>query len=258
VRRARPAAGFTLIELTITIALLAWIVMLMTQLINDTIRGRDMAYNALRRPKIENAILGQIVQDLRYCWFGGLSGDEGFHGKALTMGGMDADRIAFVTARRTRTVGIEEDGTRRGNEGESPLTEVGYALDMNPENARWLRLWRREDYYVDSRPSEGGRYSLVYDRIRAFRLRYFPIPEELQKAESEGLEEWDSRVKKGVPYGVLLKIEFDTDEVAVDDLTDRPAELIYRLILLRPAYNVPFTGGPGATPGPGPGPAPGG
>jgi len=238
--RAR-CRGFTLMELTITIALLGTIVVLMTQVISDTIRGRDMAYTALKRPKIANAVLGQIVQDLRYAWFGGLSGDEGFLGRARQMAGMDADFVAFITARRTRTVGVEDDGSRRGDEGECSLTEVGYACDLNPDNPRWLRLWRREDYYVDSRPSEGGRYSLVYDKIRAFRLRYFPIPEELQAKESEGLEEWDSRQKKGIPYAVLLKIEYDVEEPGDELDEERPAELIYRLILLRPAYNLPFT-----------------
>ncbi len=242
-------AGFTLMELTITIALLGVIVVLMTQIISDTIRGRDMAYNKLKRPKIENAMLSQIVQDLRYIWMGGLSGDAGFTGKSFQMAGMDADRFAFVTARRTRTVGIEEDGARRGDERESPLTETGYACRVNPNNPRWLELWRREDYFVDDRPTEGGRYTLIYDKIRAFRLRYFPIPEE-HTGEGEGLEEWDSRIKKGIPYAILMKIEFDTEEPLTGEAEERPPEQIYRLLLLRPAYNLPV-GGPG-TPAPGP------
>ncbi len=257
-----PAAGFTLLELTITITLTGVIVALMTQIISHTIRGRDMAYKALQRPKIENAILGQIVQDLRYAWMGGLSGDAGFLGKARQMAGMDADTIAFVTARRTRTVGAEDDGARRGEEPESPLTETGYACRVNPDNPRWLELWRREDYFVDGNPTEGGRYTRVYDKIRAFRLRYFPIPEE-HTGEGEGLEEWDSRLKKGMPYAILLKIEFDTDEPRDKFEEERPPELIYRLILLRPAYNLPQgpAGAPGGTPPGSPpagGPPPGG
>ncbi len=232
--------GFTLIELTISIAMLGVVMGLMYQVIGGTIDGRNMVYEELRKPKVANAVLGQIFKDFRYIYYGGLVGDAGFRGKARTMSGMDADRVSFITARRTRTVGAEDSGERSKDTRESPLTEVGYACRPNDENADWLELWRREDYFVDSKPTEGGFYTMVYDRVRSFRLRYFPIPEEHYE-NKEGLEDWDSAQKKGIPYAILLKIEFDIEEPDESNPDEREEiDPIHRIILLRGGYNVPW------------------
>ncbi len=250
-RRAGRARGFTLLELVISIALLSTIMVLMYQSLGQTIETRNMVYDELQGPKVANAILAQIFKDFRYIYYGGLQGDAGFRGKAIKMAGMDADRVAFITARRTRTVGTEDDGRRTDEDRESYLTEVGYACRPHPTYSQWLELWRREDYFVDSKPTEGGFYSLVYDKIRNFRLRFFPIPEEA--TEKQGLEEWDSAQKKGIPYAILLKIEFDVNEPEEGE-TYEPDEIdpIHRIILLRGGYSVEWGGtGPSAPTGPG-------
>ncbi len=230
-------SGFTLLELVISVALLSMIMALMYQSLGQTIEKRNLVQDELKGPKVANAILAQIFKDFRYIYYGGLAGDGGFRGKAIRASGMDADRVAFITARRTRTVGTEDDGRRGDDDRESPLTEVGYACRPHPEHAQWLELWRREDYFVDSKPTEGGFYSLVYDKIRNFRLRFYPRPEEA--TEKQGLEEWDSATKKGIPYAILLKIEFDVSE-PLEGETYEPDDIdpIHRIILLRGGYNV--------------------
>ena len=259
--RSSREGGFTLLELSIAIALLGVIMSLMYQAINGTITGRNIIYDELQKPKVANAILGQIFKDFRYIYWGGFEGNAGFRGKAVTLGGMDADRVAFVTARRTRTVGSEDDGSRRGEDRESPLTEVGYACRLNERHSQWLELYRREDYFVDSKPTEGGFYTLVYDKIRSFRLRYFPIPEEHYGKDNEsGLEDWDSAQKKGIPYAILLTIEYDVTEPEDDGEQYEPDKIdpIVRIILLRGGYNVDWNpAGTNDANGPTPGPTPG-
>lgn len=165
------------------------------------------------------------------------------------MGGKDADTVDFVTARPSRTAHTDEEAVR--DAVPSPVTEVGYALRQNDENGEWLELWRREDWMVDDDPTGGGKYTLVYDRIRRFNLLYFPIPE--QNVEGKGSEEWDTRLQNSLPYAIVLDIEFDV-EGATGGEDEEAIGSISRIITLKGAYNVK----PAAPPGQGTPPPAGG
>jgi hypothetical protein len=133
---------------------------------------------------------------------------------------------------------------------------VGYALRQNDQEADYLELWRREDWFVDDNPVRGGKYSLVYDRITTFNLQYFPIPEE--NVDGRGTDEWDTRVKKKLPYAIVLDVRFHVDDGGAEPARkdrDEGEERIRRIIVLKNAYNVARAAAPGtpATPG---GPAP--
>jgi hypothetical protein len=228
----------TLLEVSVAITILSIVVVLMYQVIDGTIRGRELADKGLTTPKVSNAVLGQVFKDFRYIWWGGLTGDAGFLGKNGSRAGMDADKVHFITARRSRFASVVE-GSREANQRMSPLSEVGYALKLNENEGggEWLELWRREDYYVDEDPTKGGTYSLIYDKIRKFDIAYYPTPDKSRKRE--GLEEWDSRLKHGIPYALLLSIELDVeDESELEFGEEREPHKIVRIILLRGAYNV--------------------
>ena len=242
--RSRPASrGFTLLELMISITILVFLSSIMGQIITGTMRGSDAANEQLRAPKMANAIFQQIFKDFRYIYWGGLTGDAGFRGTNGTLGGQDADVVNFITTRRTRTIGVDESGRLSEKDRVSPVTEVGYALRHSDSNPAYRELWRREDYFVDDKPTEGGQYSLVYDRVRSLSFRYFPVPEQAQVRE--GLEEWDASQKKALPYAILMRLEFDVPaagaEADRDEIAQSEPEVIYRIILLRGAYSVPWT-----------------
>lgn len=245
----RPAAGFTLLELMISITILVFLSAIMGQIITGTMRGADAANEQLRAPKMANAIFQQIFKDFRYIYYGGLTGDAGFRGTNDSLGGKDADKVDFITTRRTRTIGADDSGRLTEKDRISPVTEVGYALRHSDTNPGYRELWRREDYFVDDKPAEGGQYSLVYDRVRSLSFRYFPIPEQAQVRE--GLEEWDASQKKGLPYAILMRLEFDVPgnnpESGREQIEQSEPQVIFRIILLRGAYSVPWTA-PGSAP----------
>jgi general secretion pathway protein J len=229
---ARRASGFTLIEVVVALAILAALVGMTLQNMTNTVRGRDIVLERLARPKVANAVLSQIVKDLRYLWFGGLTGNAGFSGRGGRVGSFDGDRVDFVTARLARSVPLEE-GARQDDDTQRPaLSEVGYALRPR-DDGTGNELWRREDPYVDDDPTNGGSYSLIYDRVRDFNLTYFDRPGVNQKARDKGAEDWDSRIKKRVPYAIILQMTFDA--VESDDPRDEgEPERIVRIFLLKP------------------------
>jgi prepilin-type N-terminal cleavage/methylation domain-containing protein len=233
VRRAPREGGFTLLEVTVAAALLAIVVAFVYSLLGNTVRGTDMVRRGLEAPKVQNAILSQVFRDFRYAWWPDFVGNAGFLGSNRSMGGKDADRVDFVTARPTRLARFDEAGGEK-DPGESPLTEVGYAVRRNDEHGEWLELWRREDFFVDDNPTAGGSYTLVYDKIRKFNLLYYPNPNELAP-EEKGLDEWDSRIRKAIPYAIILEIWFDVGPAPAPGARDkaRDPEQITRIILLR-------------------------
>lgn len=229
-----PRGGFTLLEVMVALTVLGVVVMFVYQVLQNSVRGQDMVREGLRAPKIQNAILGQILKDFRYLYWDGFSGDTGLVGKNHEVHGMDADVIDFVTARPSRAAQADEDALR--DAPPSPITEVGYALRANDENSDYLELYRREDWFIDDNPVRGGKYTLLYNKITKFSLQYFDIPE--QNVDGKPLDEWDTRVKKKLPYAVVLEISLDVDEPSENDRRDESQEHISRIILLKGAYNV--------------------
>ena len=237
-RHAR-SRGFTLIEVAVAITLLALTMTFVYQILMNTIRARDATIDGLEGPKIDNAITDQLIKDFRFLYWrpGQLPADSGFWGRKTNVN--DSGRIDFVTARTSRVALLEESNSVVGN---APLVEVGYAPRRNESagKGKWIELWRRESYFVDDNPTEGGMYDLIYDKIRRFDLKYYSLPEERSK-DDQGLEEWDSKVLHKVPYAIVLTLEYDVRELVNE--SDEPQGKVKRIILLTPARDVPVDAG---------------
>lgn len=233
--RAARTRGFTLIEIIVAITLLSLTMTFVYQILFNTVRARDMTTEGLEGPKIDQAITDQLIKDFRFLYWrqGQLPADGGFWGRSTNIA--DSDRVDFVTARTSRVAQLEEASAAVGN---APLVEVGYAPRRNESGGKgkWLELWRRESYFVDDNPTEGGMYDLIYDKIRRFDLKYYNLPEERAKDDA-GLEEWDSKLLHKIPYAVVLTLEYDVREPTADDAP--PQGMVKRILLLTPARNVP-------------------
>jgi len=244
----RRQAGFTLIELVIAITIVSIMAVGVAQTLWRDVATRDMILEELEPPKVEDAILDMVARDLRFLYYraGLLPADAGFWGRTKQMNGIDADRIDFITARTSRIATLED--ATSGQPGDSPLTEVGYACRPNDANTRWLELWRREDYYVDDDPTDGGRFSLIYDKIRRFSLRYYAAPDETDSAArttDSGREEWDSKQIHKVPYAIILDLQYDVREPAVEE----PQAKVTKIFLLKPGRSLPLEAAMTTTPG---------
>jgi hypothetical protein len=218
--------------MSVAITLLALTVTFIYQILWNTVRKKDAIREGLEGPSIEQAILDQIMRDFRYIYYraGQFPADAGFWGRSKQLGGKDADRVDFLTCRSSKVTTLEDADQPTGD---SPVSETGYALKPNDRVPQWLELWRREDYFVDDDPTDGGRFDLLYDKVRSFELRYFPVPEE--NRDVKGLEEWDSKVQKKIPYALILRLEYDLKEPP----TDEPQGRLVKILVMRTARSLP-------------------
>lgn len=250
--RAAPAPaarrGFTLLEVTVSVAILALMLTFLYQILAKTIQNRDAMREELEGPKVETAILDELTRDLRFIYYrpGQLPGDAGFWGRDRTPNGLDGDRIDFLTCRPSRVAALEE---ASGAQANAPLIEVGWACRPSERYDRMLELWRREDYFVDDDPTDGGQFYLVYDKIRRFDLRYYAPTEERAEGDN-GLAEWRSTEAKKLPYAIVVSLQYDVTPPAENERGRAqlpPQGFVRRILLLTAARSLPPDAGMGAT-----------
>ncbi len=227
-----PRRGFTLLELTVALSMLALLVTFVYQILFAAVKNRDAIHESLEGPKVEQALLDQILRDFRFAYYraGQFPADAGFWGHAKQSGPRDADVVDFMTCRPSKVATLENADEPTGD---APVSEVGYALRPNPSQAEWLELWRREDFFVDDDPTAGGKYSMLYGKVRSFRLRYFPVPE--QNHDEKGLEDWDTKVQKVLPYAIILTLDYDLHAPPVA----KPQGRLVKVIILRAGRSLP-------------------
>src|SRR5215831_9925602 len=89
----------------------------------------------------------------------------------------------------------------------SPITEIGYHVRINPDNQDFLELWRRQDFFVDNLPFEGGSYERVYSQIRKFHIGYYEKLDE----DKEELRDWDVTDKGKLPVAIVITLELEVE-----------------------------------------------
>lgn len=242
--RGRPglgSRGFTLLEISVTFALLALMLSFVYQTLSNTVLGAAIISEDLEAPKVETAILDEIIRDLRFVYFrqGQLKADAGFWGRSRTPNGVDGDRIDFLTCRESRRAELEDTNQAQVS---APLVEVGYACRPSEQYDRMLELWRREDYFTDDDPTDGGKFDLVYDKIRSFDLTYYASGEEREQGEKP-LDEWDSKLQHKLPFAIVLRMTYDVKPPQKNEKGSRANQgplpnSVRRIILLKPAASV--------------------
>ena len=244
--------GFTMLEVSVAVLIVGLTMSFVYEILQGASRKQQALTEGMEGPKIESAILDEIIRDLRFVYYraGQFPADAGFWGRDRQVAGKDGDRMDFLTCRASRTAELEDAQEQGQGQGQvnAPLVEVGYACRPNDENGEWIEIWRRERYFVDDDPTDGGRYDLVYDKVRRFDIEYYPPPEDRAEGEN-ALEEWNTTVMHKLPYAIVLTLQFDVRGPAS---RDQPQAKVRRIVLLTPARSVPPDAGmttAGMTPG---------
>ena len=264
--RAREE-GFTLIEITLATTLFAFLMALYYAVFTNLLVLEEYARDQRAFGSVGPAILDLIEDDLASLYTNPRQADAfPFRGDDDSLGGEPADRMMFVVRRASIH---PEEFFGEDNWVRSPVNEVGYRLargDVRLGDVR--RLYRREHFYVDTMPLEGGDYYEVYDRIVKLDITYagYRVEEEERTDQDtlgehllEKFESWDSEERRGFPTAVIVTLTIEPPRMDLRskyDQGEQPERRTFvRIIPLVQAENIepPAQTQPGTAP---PGQAP--
>ncbi|MEC7582687.1 MAG: prepilin-type N-terminal cleavage/methylation domain-containing protein [Planctomycetota bacterium] len=194
----RGAAGFTLIEVLLAITVTSFVMLAVGTTFRVTLDARYVLEEISESTAAGPRILGLIERDLRGLWTYNVKDNKVLLGTNSDVSGFEADRINLLTT--TDAIGYVLDDH---NEPVHPtLCEVGYWLKPNNRYRDLIELWRREDPMLDDDIRTQGRFQLVHDRIKSFKISYYKS----LGYEAEEFHEWDSSIEDSLPR--RIKIEF--------------------------------------------------
>ncbi|MCC6465839.1 MAG: prepilin-type N-terminal cleavage/methylation domain-containing protein [Planctomycetes bacterium] len=247
------ARAFTLIELVITIAITAIIVTSLGYILRSTVDSKIQVESEIRARRLGPGLMEIIARDLRNAWATGPDEQTEIDGSWFTgkhSGDDDRgeDELWFVTS---------VDSYMRYNGITSDLTEVGYYLKENEAEegsplAGLYSLYRREDFLVDKRPSEGGLGVKLHDRVVSFRVRYYDLPRDALDAEGNldpaQLEEivelgagtetdtWDAKDQERLPYAVRIELILDATPADAYSRKQKKRYAVYETLVRLPDF----------------------
>jgi prepilin-type N-terminal cleavage/methylation domain-containing protein len=266
-RRSAPAAGFTLIEVLLTLFIMSFMLLAMTQILNAARISRDTIHNIQENQLAGPKILDLIEADLRGISVFGRTRAQHLRVKDRVILGLDADSIDFVTT--TDSLVLQEAGDRYVR---ADVNEVGYRLRPSAESDDFLEIYRRESFGVDSEPFDGGRYTFLHGRVKSLDIQVYAE----DGVDAEPLEEWATHAGAediGLPRRVEIALVLElAPRIAREQLLIAPVDkrtVTYRRVLRLPeslralekdedvpiltvpnAPPVPVQAGPGGVPPP--------
>ncbi len=218
--RRRATCGLTVLEVTAASFILLLFLTALFGTISTLSNQRTLIERSALPYSIGPAVLDVICDDLRSALIEPYKDFDAFRAEGDTIGGADTTKIDFVTAVSSRAkVRVDDEWVR------SALCEVGYRLRRSEHAEGLYALYRREDFGVDDKPLEGGKYYKLCDRVVEFRLDFFKDdPGDPEADDAEGLRDWDAQKEKLLPWSVRVTLTL-LPPVDVDDRGDPVEEV---------------------------------
>lgn len=194
-RRARRAFGFTLIEVLISIAILAAITSLLFGAFSALKRSKDGLSRLQDRQREGRLAMARITRELQSAY---LSAHAPLNQalivqKTIFKGerGTPADRLDFAAFANRRL---------DRNSHVSDQCELSYYGSPNPDGSGQNDLVRRIDSELDLEPEKGGKVEVLATDIDLFDLQY------LDAQSGQWQETWDTTQSTGQPDRLPLQV----------------------------------------------------
>ena len=195
------SAGFTLIELSISAALMAMILVSAYLCLSAGVSSQKLVESRTGVLQSARIAMALMSADLRCAC--PLSKDYAFLGMKRTLGEVQADNLDFATHNYTPRRAREED-----------WCEVSYFLDKDRASGQFS-LWRRRDSTPDDQPLSGGSREEIVPGVRGLKFEYYDgfdwydewgDPEGRHKGQSSSL---DPANLSGMPEAVRITLWLD-------------------------------------------------
>jgi general secretion pathway protein J len=193
-RRARPS-GFTLVEVLISIAILAAITTLLFGAFSALKRSKDGLSRLQDRQREGRLAMARITRELQTAY---LSAHAPLNQALLVQKtifkgdrGTPADRLDFTAFANRR---LDRDSHV------SDQCELSYFGSPNPDGSGQVDLVRRIDTEIDLEPTKGGKIDVLATDIDLFDLQY------LDAQSGQWQESWDTSQSTGQPDRLPLQV----------------------------------------------------
>ena len=199
----RASAAFTLIELTISAALMALILTSAYLCLTAGTASQKVVEARAEVVQTARVALALMSADLRCAC--PLSKDLVFVGTHRMLGGIAADNLDFATHNYT---------PRRPREGD--FCQVSYFVEKDPRSGKFS-LWRRRNPAIALDPLSGGGREEIAEDLRGLRFEYYDgydwydswgEPEERVRAQSSLR---DAGNVDGMPEAVRITLSLDAN-----------------------------------------------
>ena len=157
--REASASAFTLIELVISAALMALILVSAYLCLSSGLSSRKLIESRAEAAQSARVAMARLTADLRCAC--PLSKDIAFLGMQRMLGEVEADNLDFATHNYT---------PRRDREGD--FCAVSYFLGKEPESGK-LSLWRRRNPTIPLEPLSGGSREEIARGLRGLKFEYY-------------------------------------------------------------------------------------
>ncbi len=220
----RRRAGFTLLEMIITLAILAMVMGMLGGILLSVIDTHKRIERKIKPNKIGPSILALMARDIQglyaydveLCFVGV---DEG-----------EQDELHFVTTRASAPQA--ETGTR------TLVTEVGYALQERGEEAGFFTLFRRESPGMDDDPLTGGTFTPLYPNVTALDVKYLSHDE-----NADWQDAWPADAGPPAAVWIYLTVAPEYERGSGDPNDPEPGPKTYTTVVtipIQPATPIEF------------------
>jgi general secretion pathway protein J len=215
-RARHRTAGFTLLEVTIAMAITASMAIMVLGAFRQLDRVQELTRDQGDRYAGAQLALTRMARELSMAFVSEHYDKNRLRERPTAFVGKE-DRLLFCTFAHERLA-------RDARESDQAVVE--YSLESDPDRSGEVILFRREKAHIDEEADRGGHRDVVADHLESFRLEYW------DPKKQDWVKEWSTRSvdhSSDLPTRVRLELVLKLDGGRTDRLSTEA-----RIALTRP------------------------